>query len=151
MSVAKEREEMRNYIRVFWEESSRVKEVGMAVRSEELLYDRPGRVLRFPHERAVARRRRQELIEARRRLALVVAALVVVVGVLLGGGVGGEAVASQQGAPRAVVLQPGETLWDVAAEYSPSGIDPRAYVDALEDLNDITGAPRAGLKILLPR
>ena len=123
----------------------------MALRSEDLVYEHPGHVLRFPRERAVARRRRQELIEARRRLALVVAVVVVVVGVLLGGGTGGTAVASKQGAPKAVVLQSGETLWDVATEFAPSVVDPRAYVDALEDLNDITGAPRAGMQLQLPR
>ncbi|MGH2702784.1 MAG: hypothetical protein ACRDJ2_13540 [Actinomycetota bacterium] len=123
----------------------------MALRSEDLVYEHPGRVLRFPRERAVARRRRRELIEARRRLALVVAVVVVVAGVLLGGGSGGTAVASKQGAPKAVVLQSGETLWDVASEFAPSGVDPRAYVDALEDLNDITGAPRAGMQLHLPR
>jgi hypothetical protein len=123
----------------------------MALRGEELVYEHPGRVLRFPRERAVARRRRQNLIEARRRLALVIAAVVVVAGVVLGGGTGGTAVASKQGAPKSVVLQSGETLWEVATEFAPSGVDPRAYVDALEDLNDISGAPRAGMQLHLPR
>ena len=123
----------------------------MALRSEDLVYEHPGRVLRFPRERAVARRRRQELIEARRRLALVVAVVVVVAGVLLGGGTGGTAVASKQGAPASVVLQSGETLWDVASEFAPPGVDPRAYVDALQDLNDISGPPPAGMQLHLPR
>jgi hypothetical protein len=123
----------------------------MALRSEDLVYDHPGRVLRFPRERAAARRRRQQLVEARRRLAVVVAVVVVVAGVLLGGGTGGTAVASKPGAPKAVVLQSGESLWDVATEFAPSGIDPRAYVDALENLNDLTGAPRAGMQLRLPR
>ena len=123
----------------------------MALRSEELVSNRPAQVLRFPRERALARRRRQELVEGRRRLALAVAAVVVVAGVLLGGGIGGTAVASRQGAPKTVVLQSGETLWDVATEFAPSGVDPRAYVDALQDMNHITGAPRAGMQLHLPR
>jgi hypothetical protein len=123
---------------------------GMALRSEDL-YEHPGRVLRFPSERAVARRRRQALIEARRRLALVIAVVVVVAGVLLGGGTGGTAVASKPGAPKSVVIQSGESLWDIATEFAPSEVDPRAYVDALEDLNGITGAPRAGMQLRLPR
>ena len=123
----------------------------MALRSEELVQDRGGRVLRFPTRRALARRRRQELVEARRRLALGLVAVVVVAGVLLGGGIGGTTVASRQGAPKTVVLQSGETLWDVATEFAPSGIDPRAYVDALQDLNHLTGAPRAGMQLHLPR
>jgi hypothetical protein len=123
----------------------------MAVRQEELGYPAPGRILRFPAERAAARLRRQKLVEARRRLALVVAGLVVIAAVILGGGTGGSAIASRPGAPRTVVLQPGETLWAVATEYAPTGVDPRAYVDALEKLNDLKGQAPAGMKLILPR
>jgi Tfp pilus assembly protein FimV len=123
----------------------------MAVRQDELQVQTPGRVLRFPAERAAARLRRQRLIEGRRRLAILVAALAVVVGVILGGGSGGTAVASKPGAPRAVVLQPGDTLWSIATEFAPDGIDPRSYVHALEQLNGLEGAPRAGIQLTLPR
>jgi hypothetical protein len=123
----------------------------MAVRQDELQVQTPGRVLRFPAERAAARLRRQRLIEGRRRLTILVAALAVVVGVILGGGSGGTAVASKPGAPRAVVLQPGDTLWSIATEFAPDGIDPRSYVHALEQLNGLEGAPRAGMQLTLPR
>ncbi|MGH2700059.1 MAG: LysM peptidoglycan-binding domain-containing protein [Actinomycetota bacterium] len=124
----------------------------MAVRREALDYPTSsGRVLRFPAERAAARLRRQRLVEGRRRLALLVAGLVVIAGVVLGGGTGTTAVASRPGAPQKVVLQPGETLWSVATEYAPAGVDPRAYVDALEQLNDLKGAVRAGMQLTLPR
>jgi Tfp pilus assembly protein FimV len=123
----------------------------MAVRQDELQVQTPGRVLRFPAERAAARLRRQRLIEGRRRLAILVAALAVVVGVILGGGSGETAVASKPGAPRAVVLQPGDTLWSIATEFAPDGIDPRSYVHALEQLNGLESAPRAGMQLTLPR
>jgi hypothetical protein len=123
----------------------------MAVRQEELQGQAPGIVLRFPAERAAARLRRQRLIEGRRRLALLIAALAIVLGVVLGGGGGGVAVASKTGAPRTVVLQPGDTLWSVATQYAPDGVDPRAYVDALERINGLEGGARAGTQLTLPR
>ena len=123
----------------------------MAVRQEELQVQIPGRVLRFPAERAAARLRRQRLIEGRRRLAALVAALAVITGVILGGGSGGTAVGSKPEAPRAVVLQPGETLWSLATEYAPDGTDPRAYVHALEQINGLEGTARAGAQLNLPR
>ncbi|MGH2774860.1 MAG: hypothetical protein ACRDJT_05435 [Actinomycetota bacterium] len=123
----------------------------MAVRQQELQVHTPGRVLRFPTERASARLRHQRLIEGRRRLAALIAALAVVLGVILGGGTGGIAVASKPGAPRTVVLQRGDTLWSVATEFAPDGTDPRAYVHALEEINGIEGAARAGAQLSLPR
>jgi len=122
----------------------------MAVREEELQVRTQGKVLRFPAERAAARLRRQRLIEGRRRLAILIAGLAVIVGVILGGS-GGTAVASKPGAPTSVVLQPGDTLWSIASEYAPDGIDPRAYVHALEQINDLEGAARAGAQLTLPR
>jgi len=122
----------------------------MAVRREEL-QQAPGEVLRFPAERAAARLRRQRLVEGRRRLAMLAATLTVVGGVILGLGTGGTAVASKPGAPRTVVLQAGDSLWSVATEYAPDGVDPRAYVHALEELNGLEGAARAGMQLTLPR
>ena len=123
----------------------------MAVRQEELQVQTPGRVLRFPAERASARLRRQRLIEGRRRLATLIAVLAVTLGVSMGGGAGGAAVASKPGAPTTVVLQPGDTLWSVATEYAPDGTDPRAYVHALEQINGLEGTARAGAQLNLPR
>jgi len=123
----------------------------MAVRQEELQIQTPGRVLRFPAERAAARLRRQRLLEGRRRLATLIAALAVVLGVIMGGGSAGIAVESKPGSPRNVVLQPGDTLWSVATEYAPDGIDPRAYVHVLEQINGLEGGARAGTQLTLPR
>jgi hypothetical protein len=123
----------------------------MAVRREEL-EQTPGRVLRFPAERAAARLKRERLIEGRRRLAMLTAAFTVVIGVILGTTTGPAAVvASRPGAPRTVVLQAGDSLWSVATEFAPDGADPRAYVHALEELNELDGAARAGMQLTLPR
>ena len=122
----------------------------MAVRREELRAGGPEAVIyRFPAAahvgaRAAARRR----IMIRRRLVLGSAAASVVVATLLGGGTG---VASRPGAPRAVVVDAGQTVWDIARAHAPSGTDPRAYVDAVIDLNDLDGAPEAGQRLRLPR
>ncbi len=39
-----------------------------------------------------------------------------------------------------VVVQPGDTVWSIAAEVAGSGDDVRAVVDAIEHLNDLEGA-----------
>jgi hypothetical protein len=122
----------------------------MAVRREDLKQT-PGRVIRFPAERAAARLRRQRLIEGRRRLAMLTAGITLLVGVILGPDFGGTAVASKPGSPRTVVLQAGDSLWSVATEYAPDGVDPRAYVQTLEELNGLHGAARAGMQLTLPR
>jgi Tfp pilus assembly protein FimV len=49
------------------------------------------------------------------------------------------------------VLQAGDTLWDVAGKYAPQSVDTRAYVDALLEINHVTGAPSAGMRLKLPR
>lgn len=46
--------------------------------------------------------------------------------------------------PVAVVIQPGDTLWDLARTHAPAGMATLEYVALVEDLNDV----RAGL--LLP-
>jgi Tfp pilus assembly protein FimV len=84
----------------------------------------------------------------RRRLALGLVAASVGVATLFGGGTG---VASRPGAPRAVVVESGQTVWDIARAHAPAGIDTRAYVDAVVELNDLDGAPEAGQRLRLPR
>ncbi len=123
----------------------------MAVRREDLHTGAPGRVLRFPTERAAARFRRRQVVEGRRRLALLMAAVTVTVGVALGTATGPSGVTSRASAPATVVLQPGDTLWGVATDFAGPSVDPRAYVDELQDLNGIEGAPRAGMQVTLPR
>jgi Tfp pilus assembly protein FimV len=68
---------------------------------------------------------------------------------LLGGGQ--EATAPAAG-PRqhTAVVQPGETLWDIAERHAPAGMDPRAYIVALEGANDLGPVLQAGARIRLP-
>ena len=134
----------------------------MAARIEDLVG--PGRahtgaiVYKFPteqvrraaaYERARERRRHRAQIR-RRRAGLAVVALGTVVVSTFASGPDGSAPASAPGAPQVIVIQPGQTLWDVAERYAPESIDPRAYVDALEQLNQLDGSVMAGARIRLP-
>ena len=124
----------------------------MAIREEELdPRTAEAVVYRFPtaavRRRAAAQRR---AAIRRRRSALAGIFLVFLVGSMLAGGQESIAPASSPSAPEAVVLAPGDTLWDVAERYAPEGTDPRAYVDLLLAANDISGAPSAGARIVLP-
>ena len=115
----------------------------MALRREDLP-ERDAAVYRFPS----GPRRRMRLRYIRRRMTLAAIALAVVGLVLLGGGRGPE---SRPGAPRAVVVRSGETLWAIAGRYAPRDMDPRAYVDAMVRLNGLRGTPQAGMRLRLPR
>lgn len=124
-----------------------------AMRREELRAPaREARIYRFPTgavRRVVARERR--LMYVRRRIAVASLALLVVLGGFLAALGGGDPVTSRPGAPRAVRLEPGATLWQVAERYAPPGSDPRAYVRATLDLNGLVAPPPAGARIKLPR
>ena len=130
----------------------------MAVRREELdgwIYEVPSReasVYSFPSSavrRRIARQRRVAL--ARRRLAAVGVVIALVVGFMLASGPGGGAAASRPGTPRAITVHSGDTLWDLASRYAPDSVDPRAYVDAIQELNGLEGAPQTGARLKLPR
>lgn len=120
----------------------------VAVRSEDLALGGDAVVYRFPPVAAARRRRARRRMIARRRLTLGTAALVVVAATLAGGGVAGTA--PGEGAPRAVVVQPGDTLWGIAGEHAPEGTDVRAYVDGLIELNGLEGPLQAGARLRLP-
>jgi hypothetical protein len=50
-----------------------------------------------------------------------------------------------------VVVQPGETLWDVAAETAPDGVDTREQLRAVAELNGLEGdAVDAWTVVLIP-
>jgi hypothetical protein len=119
----------------------------MATYSEDLRLagrDCPVHPSRGNKARVIARRR----IRIRRRVALGAVGVAVGIATLFGGGTG---VASRPGAPRAVVIREGETLWDLARANAPQGIDLRSFVDAVVDLNDLEGAPEVGQRLRLPR
>jgi LysM domain len=123
----------------------------MAVRSDELTFDASAVVYRFPTARVRARAVRQRRAEIRRRrLALVLVTIGMVLVTLVATGPAGLAPASRPGAPATVRIAPGDTLWDLATLYAPPGMDPRAYVDAILEVNGLTGMPTAGSTIKLP-
>lgn len=127
----------------------------MAMVREELV-DGPGAVvLTFPtpnrplgRPRQVSARRRAV---ARRRLVVGVMVLLLTAALVLATGPGGVAPASRSGAPATVTVGAGETVWDLAERYAPEGIDRRAYVDAILELNGLRGAPLAGERLKLPK
>lgn len=50
-----------------------------------------------------------------------------------------------------VIIEPGETLWDVAVATAPEGRDPRSQLDAIQDLNGIRASDvDAWTVVLLP-
>ena len=118
----------------------------MAVRSEELIYQRDAVIYRFPPVRRRAAARRAVL---RRRAALASVGLVVVISGLFATGSEGTAPAAPSGR-RAVVLHEGQTLWDLAAKHAPAGMDVRTYIDALLERNDLSLIPGPGTRLRLP-
>lgn len=130
----------------------------MAVRQEELEGHAAAAVVyRFPIERArpeVARVRRRiarRRAERRRRRAGIVAIVLSIVALtLLGGGQGATSRADSQSLPETVVVQPGDTLWDVAASIAPEGADPRVYLEALIEANEIAGPIYPGMRLRVP-
>ena len=126
----------------------------MAVRSEDL-FQRDAQVVQFPSRdrRPSARRLAAERrVEAQRRAVASVLA-VVLAGILffLATGPEGNALASRSEAPKAVTLQSGDTLWDIAERYAAPGQDPRAYVHSLIEINDLGPVPQVGERLKLPR
>jgi Tfp pilus assembly protein FimV len=132
----------------------------MAIRVEELQVEPAvgARVYAFParetqgrtaRTRAAARARRRAI--ARRRAALGATVVVIATTMLFAGGPGAVSTASSRHVPKAITIQPGETLWSVAGRYAPESVDPRAYVDAILALNHLSAPPPAGASIRLPR
>jgi LysM domain len=129
----------------------------MALRQQEL-ERAPATVphLRLAAESEQARRgpswARTRMVARRRRLVVaVVASCALTAALVLGGGARGSAPASLPGAPRVVIVRPGETLWDVAERYADPAVDRRAYVDALTRRNDLHGVLQPSARIRLPR
>jgi hypothetical protein len=82
-----------------------------------------------------------------------VAILVTIALVVAGAGLAASALAMPADPPVGghVVLQPGETLWDIAVRSAPNGTDPRTQLDTLRRLNGLgAGALDAWTVVLLP-
>ena len=128
----------------------------MALRQEDLVVGAAPQavVYRFPGERAEVARIRagisaRKAARRRHRAGLAAVALAVIGMTLLGGGQEATAPAASQ-SRRTAVVQPGETLWDIAERHAPAGMDPRVYVSALEEVNDLGSVLQAGARIRLP-
>jgi hypothetical protein len=87
----------------------------------------------------------------RRRIAVVAVALVVaLVGAVIGLGVA-SASAPEPTVGGHVVLQPGETLWDVAVRSAPHGVDARRQLADIRRINGFSGGTMdAWTVVLLP-
>ncbi|MNJ68349.1 Cell division suppressor protein YneA [compost metagenome] len=54
-------------------------------------------------------------------------------------------------ATEAVIIQSGDTLWQIAAHYKPEGWDTRAFIQAIQIVNEMDNSViRAGEIILIP-
>ena len=124
-------------------------ERSVAIRHEQLEAGSAA-VYRFPMWRVRSAAARERMLARRRRSATAASILAVILAALFMGGWGHSEPPSRPGAPGAVVLRPGQTLWEVAARYAPKGSDLRAYVYELERLNHLGGAPQAGARLVLP-
>lgn len=89
-------------------------------------------------------------VHLRRRLGLILALFGVAVAlVLLTGSVGATADLERPAVSGQVVLEPGATLWEVAVTHAPDGVDPRAYLGAIVDVNGFTGGDVPAWTIVL--
>lgn len=122
----------------------------MALRREDLTAAPGAVVVRFPLAVARARAARARRRYALRRLAVGLVLVGIPAGVVATGGEPMEPVAASSG--ETVVVQPGDTIWDIAQVRTPAGTDPRAYVDAIIALNGLDGgALEAGDELEMPR
>ncbi|MGG3840550.1 LysM peptidoglycan-binding domain-containing protein [Paenibacillus thiaminolyticus] len=50
-----------------------------------------------------------------------------------------------------VLVQPGDSLWEIATEYKPNGMDTREYIYEIIQLNDLRGHTlQSGIVIVVP-
>lgn len=85
----------------------------------------------------------------RRRLAAVLAMLVLTIVLTVAvGRVGASAQLADPVAGHAVVA-PGDTLWDIAVETAPDGVDPREQLAAIRGLNGLDSSAVAPWSVVL--
>lgn len=107
-------------------------------------------VVRFPLAVARARARQARRRYALRRLVVGLVLIGIPAGVLATGGESMEPAAASSG--ETVVVQPGDTIWEIAQVRTPAGTDPRAFVDAIIALNGLDGGVlEAGDELEMPR
>lgn len=119
----------------------------MAIRQEEL-GPQGATVYHFPLERVRAPRRAEV---RRHRVALGAATVILAAAMLLATGPEGISSAGPKTAKRVVVVEPGDTLWGIAATSAPSGTDLRAYIAELSELNELDAPIHPGMRLKLPR
>ncbi len=101
--------------------------------------------------RLVSERRTDQPTRAtylRRRVVAVLVAAVLLVGLAAALGVGGADADGPTPIASTVTIQPGQTLWDVAAAVTPAGGDVRATVDDIVELNGLDGTNVAAWTVI---
>ena len=85
----------------------------------------------------------------RRRVGAVAVLLVLMLGLVAGIDRIGASADLQDRVAGHVVVEPGQTLWDVAVSSAPDGVDPRAQLAAIKELNGLRAADVDGWTVVL--
>jgi hypothetical protein len=122
----------------------------MAVRAHDLQRPFGGQphgaiVYKFPSAKA-------QPTAAPRKGGLILVSLAAVLGLAAGSWQGTSSATPVRRQPaRSVVVQPGDTLWSIASENAPVGVDVRSYLDQILALNGRVPAVAPGWRLELPR
>lgn len=86
------------------------------------------------------------------RVALLLIGVAVAVWVLASAGLPSSQADTPPADPVVVVVQPGDTLWAMAADHAPAGMATLEYVAAVEELNGVrAGALLPGTPLRMPQ
>jgi nucleoid-associated protein YgaU len=86
------------------------------------------------------------------RLAALAVTVLVVLWVLAGGLAGPSQATTPPAAPITVVVQPGDTVWELARQHGPSGVGTLEYAALVEQRNGVrAGALLPGSVLVLPQ
>ena len=123
----------------------------MALRKEDLYQAPDAVVLDFPVRIAQARARRARRARLERGIVAWAVALGLTAMTIAGAALSGPPeVATRAGAPQAVVVEAGETVFELARTYAAEGTDVAAYADEISALNGLQGVVPAGTEVRLP-